>query len=290
MSGGTIRAGLTAELARSTDIGAGPSGKPVAPPRRRCEPRDRRQRARPPHLRPYVKTGHRRLRGASRIAATRFMEAVMANTREHRYTVSLTWTGNLGSGTSGYRDYARDYEIGAEGKPVIHGSADATFRGDRSRWNPDELLLASLSACHKLWYRRRSWDHRDRLRQSCRGGAGGRARRRRPVQECGAAPERDRGSRQRCRQSTRSPPTRAREVLHCEFSCRVRAGDRLGRLSGGRGHRGDKSWRSEKGVAPGMEKRSPTPLCTQGSRTAARPSSVERGPNFGPKRASRRRN
>ena len=110
-----------------------------------------------PHLSPYVKigiglpsitasapTGGRRLR--------RFMEAVMANTSEYRYTVSLTWTGNIGSGTSGYRDYSRDYEISTEGKPVIHGSADPAFRGDRSRWNPEELLVASLSACHKLWY------------------------------------------------------------------------------------------------------------------------------------------
>ena len=62
----------------------------------------------------------------------------MANTREHRCTVSVTWNGNLGSGTSGYRDYSRDYEISAEGKPVIHGSADPAFRGDRSRWNPNE--------------------------------------------------------------------------------------------------------------------------------------------------------
>ena len=76
----------------------------------------------------------------------------MANTREHRYSVSVTWNGNLGSGTSGYRDYSRNYEIGAEGKPVIPGSADPVFRGDRSRWNPEELLVASLSACHKLWY------------------------------------------------------------------------------------------------------------------------------------------
>ena len=76
----------------------------------------------------------------------------MANTREHRYAVSLTWTGNLGSGTSGYREYSRDYEIGADGKPAIQGSADPAFRGDRSRWNPEELLVASLSACHKLWY------------------------------------------------------------------------------------------------------------------------------------------
>ena len=76
----------------------------------------------------------------------------MANTREHRYTVSVTWNGNLGSGTSGYRDYSRDYEISSEGKSAIHGSADPAFRGDRSRWNPEELLVASLSACHKLWY------------------------------------------------------------------------------------------------------------------------------------------
>jgi organic hydroperoxide reductase OsmC/OhrA len=76
----------------------------------------------------------------------------MANTREHRYAVSLTWSGNLGSGTSGYRDYSRSYEIGADGKPAIQGSADAAFRGDDSRWNPEELLVASLSACHKLSY------------------------------------------------------------------------------------------------------------------------------------------
>jgi organic hydroperoxide reductase OsmC/OhrA len=64
----------------------------------------------------------------------------------------VTWSGNLGSGTSGYRDYSRNYEIGAEGKPVIPGSADPAFRGDRTRWNPEELVVASLSACHKLWY------------------------------------------------------------------------------------------------------------------------------------------
>jgi organic hydroperoxide reductase OsmC/OhrA len=76
----------------------------------------------------------------------------MANAREHRYVVSVSWTGNRGSGTSGYRDYARDCEIVADGKPTIPASADPAFRGDRSRWNPEELLVASLSACHKLSY------------------------------------------------------------------------------------------------------------------------------------------
>src|SRR6516162_9458897 len=71
-------------------------------------------------------------------------EALMANTRAHRYTVSVTWNGSLDRGTSGYRDYSRNYDIVSDGKPA--------FRGDRSRWNPEELLVASLSACHKLWY------------------------------------------------------------------------------------------------------------------------------------------
>jgi hypothetical protein len=66
-----------------------------------------------------------------------FTEALMANTREHRYAVSLTWNGNLGTGTSGYRDYSRNYEIVSESKPAIQGSADPAFRGDRSRWNPN---------------------------------------------------------------------------------------------------------------------------------------------------------
>lgn len=73
--------------------------------------------------------------------------------REHRYAVTVEWTGNRGTGTSGYRDYGRDHEIRSEGKgTVIEGSADPAFRGDAERWNPEELLVASISACHKLWY------------------------------------------------------------------------------------------------------------------------------------------
>ncbi len=73
--------------------------------------------------------------------------------RTHRYPVTVEWTGNTGTGTSGYRSYARRHEIsaGAE-KPVIPGSADPVFRGDKDRWNPEELLVAALSACHKLSY------------------------------------------------------------------------------------------------------------------------------------------
>ncbi len=73
--------------------------------------------------------------------------------REHHYQVTIAWTGNRGTGTSGYRAYARDHEISAEGKSAaIAGSSDPAFRGDPSRYNPEELLVASLSACHMLWF------------------------------------------------------------------------------------------------------------------------------------------
>lgn len=74
-------------------------------------------------------------------------------TREHRYTVEMKWTGNLGSGTSAYAAYSRDHVHSAGGKPVtIPGSSDPAFRGDASRYNPEELLVAALSSCHMLWY------------------------------------------------------------------------------------------------------------------------------------------
>ncbi len=74
--------------------------------------------------------------------------------RQHRYRVDVRWTGNQGQGTAGYRSYTRDHEIASPGsaKPVIPGSSDPAFRGDPSRWNPEELFVAAISACHKLWY------------------------------------------------------------------------------------------------------------------------------------------
>jgi len=72
--------------------------------------------------------------------------------KEHTYSVTVTWTGNRGTGTSGYREYERAHEISAEGKPAIAGSSDPVFRGDATRWNPEELQVAALSSCHQLAY------------------------------------------------------------------------------------------------------------------------------------------
>jgi organic hydroperoxide reductase OsmC/OhrA len=71
---------------------------------------------------------------------------------DHHYAVQVRWQGNLGSGTSGYRDYGRDNVISVDGYAPIEASADTPFRGTPGRWNPEQLLLAALSECHMLSY------------------------------------------------------------------------------------------------------------------------------------------
>jgi organic hydroperoxide reductase OsmC/OhrA len=70
----------------------------------------------------------------------------------HNYALDLEWTGNLGTGTASYRGYDRSHVLRAATKPDLLGSADKSFRGDPTRWNPEELLLAALSSCHMLSY------------------------------------------------------------------------------------------------------------------------------------------
>ncbi|MDO3640907.1 OsmC family protein [Mucilaginibacter sp. L3T2-6] len=72
--------------------------------------------------------------------------------KQHDYKAIITWTGNTGNGTADYRGYERSHEISIPGKPIIPASSDPSFRGDKSRYNPEEMLVASLSSCHMLWY------------------------------------------------------------------------------------------------------------------------------------------
>lgn len=70
----------------------------------------------------------------------------------HEYKLGICWTGNKGTGTQGYKNYERAHVLSTEGKPVIELSSDSDFRGDKSKYNPEELFVASLSSCHMLWY------------------------------------------------------------------------------------------------------------------------------------------
>lgn len=73
--------------------------------------------------------------------------------KTHNYQTTITWTGNLGQGTTNYKDYKRNHTITNPNKSQnILASADPTFLGDDTRYNPEELLLSSISSCHMLWY------------------------------------------------------------------------------------------------------------------------------------------
>lgn len=72
--------------------------------------------------------------------------------RTHTYETTTEWTGDRGAGTASYRGYDRDHRTVADGRPAIEASSDPSFRGDPARWNPELLLVASLSQCHMLWY------------------------------------------------------------------------------------------------------------------------------------------
>jgi organic hydroperoxide reductase OsmC/OhrA len=74
------------------------------------------------------------------------------NGHQHQYALTVTWTGNKGQGTSGYTAYEREHTIQAANKIALPGSSDPSFRGDATRYNPEEMLVASLSSCHMLWY------------------------------------------------------------------------------------------------------------------------------------------
>lgn len=72
--------------------------------------------------------------------------------RQHQYTARLVWDGNTGEGTATYQGYRRDYHLELAGKPDLAGSADQQFRGAADRYNPEDLMLAAVSACHMLSY------------------------------------------------------------------------------------------------------------------------------------------
>jgi organic hydroperoxide reductase OsmC/OhrA len=71
---------------------------------------------------------------------------------QHNYKLTLQWTGNKGTGTDHYRSYERSHTIHIENKMELLGSSDPAFRGDKTKHNPEDLLVASLASCHMLSY------------------------------------------------------------------------------------------------------------------------------------------
>ncbi|SNR44738.1 Organic hydroperoxide reductase OsmC/OhrA [Maribacter sedimenticola] len=81
------------------------------------------------------------------------MKHIALKMKHHNYQTQVTWTGNQGQGTLNYASYSRDHEIMvAEKYDAIQGSSDPSFLGDKSKYNPEDLFLSSLSSCHMLWF------------------------------------------------------------------------------------------------------------------------------------------
>ena len=72
--------------------------------------------------------------------------------RDHHYSAHLVWTGAENGPVKDYASYSREYVVRIEGKPDLVGSSDPNFRGDPKLHNPEDLLVAALSACHMLTY------------------------------------------------------------------------------------------------------------------------------------------
>lgn len=73
---------------------------------------------------------------------------------DHKYKTFLYWSAEGGEGTKTYRSFARTHHITAKTKAGTEKPAIVVTSAFHSldHYNPDEMLLASLSSCHMLWY------------------------------------------------------------------------------------------------------------------------------------------
>ena len=71
---------------------------------------------------------------------------------EHNYKLTAVWTGNKGDGTKNVRTYDRSHTVSIQGKPDLFLTTDNPAVGDKSKLNPEDLLVSALSSCHMLSY------------------------------------------------------------------------------------------------------------------------------------------
>lgn len=72
--------------------------------------------------------------------------------KEHHYKLTTQWNGNKGTGTSSVSAYDRSHTVTIGNKPQLELTTDNALYGDKSKLNPEDLLVAALSSCHMLSY------------------------------------------------------------------------------------------------------------------------------------------
>ena len=73
-------------------------------------------------------------------------------TKQHNYKLTAVWTGNQGDGTKNIRTYDRSHTVRIQGKPELLLTTDDPHVGDKSKLNPEDLLVTAIASCHLLSY------------------------------------------------------------------------------------------------------------------------------------------
>lgn len=66
---------------------------------------------------------------------------------EHNYKLTTEWTGNSVEGTKNVRTYDRSHTVTIQGKPDLFLTTDNPAVGDKSKLNPEDLLVSAISSC-----------------------------------------------------------------------------------------------------------------------------------------------
>ena len=72
--------------------------------------------------------------------------------KEHHYKLSAKWHGNKGTGTSSLKAYDRSHTVSINNKPDLYLTTDNPQVGDKTKLNPEDLLLTAVASCHMLSY------------------------------------------------------------------------------------------------------------------------------------------
>lgn len=70
----------------------------------------------------------------------------------HVFEITLTYPASTAQATPPDANFSRNNIMKSAGKHEVAASSPATFGGDDTRYNPEELMLMSLSECHMLTY------------------------------------------------------------------------------------------------------------------------------------------
>lgn len=72
------------------------------------------------------------------------------NGKEHIFEANLVWQP-MGKKFS-YKEYSRLYLVHSEGKADFMATAAPEYFGSKYHYNPEDMLVVALSACHMLTY------------------------------------------------------------------------------------------------------------------------------------------